>query len=248
MAATLASASNFTMATPPFTTPPCTIAAWARGVPGGSGVNTIIMWDTGGSGTTPSLFIGDTGTGTFFQCTDGSSSATLFLGTSVAAGAWAFFIVRVASSGLLDAGVIQTGQLFQGNDFTHTNSGSWTDMQIGGYATGASGSVAEYWYTNTAPAYLGGSAGSSNMDPQIIRQLAYYGPFSMEQLIPDIVEYHSFRNGMAHQAEGPQDLYFGNTFGRRSYTLTGTVLSDGLAPPVLPSYIRQGQVRPFSPI
>jgi hypothetical protein len=95
------------------------------------------------------------------------------------------------------------------------------------------GNVAEFWYTNTDIQPDG-----AQLDGNLLRQLAYGGPFSVPHIAGDILEYRSFRKVIeSDQDEAVGDEVYWGGAGRQVWTNTNGV-TRGPHPP-LPGWYRK---------
>jgi hypothetical protein len=93
------------------------------------------------------------------------------------------------------------------------------------------GLVGEFWTTNTDI-----SADAGQLPDWLVQQLAYGGPFSVPHIAKDIVDYRSFRSGLASDQDRVGEGYPGR-FGRRTWSnVNGVTL--GAHPPLPANYAR----------
>ena len=93
--------------------------------------------------------------------------------------------------------------------------------------------VGELWYTNTDIQPDG-----AQLDDNLLRQLAYGGPFSVPCCAKDIIEYRSFRKVIeSNQDEAVGDEVYWGGAGRQVWTNTNGV-TRGPHPP-LPGWYRK---------
>jgi len=99
------------------------------------------------------------------------------------------------------------------------------------------GLIAEYWLTNTDIQPDG-----AQLDDNLLRQLAYGGPFSVPHIAKDLIEYRSFRKVIeSDQDEAPGDEVYWGGAGRQVWTNTNGV-RRGPHPP-LPGYYKRPRPR-----
>jgi hypothetical protein len=91
------------------------------------------------------------------------------------------------------------------------------------------GQVGEFWYTDTDI-----QADGAQLQDSTLRQLAYFGPFSIPHIAKDIVEYRSFRSRLDSRQDTPDEVYYRGT--RPVWTNTNGV-NLGPHPPAATNYI-----------
>jgi hypothetical protein len=135
-----------------------------------------------------------------------------------------------------------TGIVAHSSDATSNTDGSVTENIIGAADSGSgtpdsnflNGCVAEYFYVDTDVQIGGGQAAD-----ELIRQLAYRGPWSVPHVAASMVEYHGFQQAVGSNTDNFKDIY--QRGGRRSWTMSSTVPTTGNHPPLSRAYVRPGQ-------
>jgi hypothetical protein len=199
---------------PAFTTYPFTIGLWATYVPVSS---TRVVWALSKSGNNTTYFA--IGVNTSGQWTLFAGDAVITLGSAIA-GQWTFLLGRFISSANRRFSVLDYDGTVTHGQSTATKSPSPDRMVIGGfYGTAAAnlwnGSVAEFWCANTDIQPDG-----AQLQDSLLRELAFGGPFALPGIAKDIVEYRSFRRGIASDQDAIGEVYFGG-LGRQTWSNLG---------------------------
>ena len=94
------------------------------------------------------------------------------------------------------------------------------------------------WYTNTDI-----QSDGLTLDANLVRQLAYFGPFSLPHIAKDIIEYSSFRAGFN------QEVYFGSVR-RPILQMNGSApfICPWKHPPLASLYVLPWETKQFLPI
>lgn len=112
-----------------------------------------------------------------------------------------------------------------------------TRNRLSGSTSPYDGLIAEFWCTNTDIQPDG-----AQLDDDMLRQLAYGGPFSVPHIVKDIVEYRSLR--VVGESRGDQlgEVYFGAK-GRQTWSnVNGPTTGEH---PPLPYWYQRPRSRPF---
>ena len=179
---------------------PFTIGMWYKAVAGAVSVLTsvndgTIGWEIYFNSTGPVVRAGYwTG-----SATQGTASAT------TVADQWNFVVARLITTAskrvanLLPSGAIAHVQ----NTSTTTEPTTLVNVDIGGWEPYCDGDIAEWWLAgvDVQPDGL-------QLKDDLLRQLAYKGPFSVPYIAANVLQYRSFRRGLL---EGPGDTYFHGT-------------------------------------
>jgi hypothetical protein len=158
---------------------------------------------------TQNLRIESGATGTFSVTAQVSAGSTLATTTGVAAtGEWTFVVGRFisATNRWIDV-LFAKGAPEHVQATTSRAPTSLDTIGIGGRisltpALFLSGLVGEFWYTDTdiQPDGLA-------LNDVTLRQLAYGGPFSMANIVKDIVEYRSLLKALTSNGDDPAEVY-----------------------------------------
>jgi hypothetical protein len=199
---------------PAFTTYPFTIGLWATYL---TVSGTRSVWALSKSGNNTLYFvIGANSSGQWMLTTGGT---TITLGAA-AADRWTFLIGRFISTTNRRFSVLDFDGTITHGQNTSSASPSPDRMVIGGfYGTAAAnlwnGSVAEFWCANADIQPDG-----AQLQDSLFRQLAFGGPFSLPGIAKDIVEYRSFRRGIASDQDAIGEVCFGR-LGRQTWSNVG---------------------------
>jgi hypothetical protein len=165
-------------------------------------------------------------------------------GGSITTGAWHFALCREvnASNRWLSTLNVSTGTIVHTQDVTAmTYVSAPTIFQLGA-ATGVSNStqtldICEFWYLDSDV-----QSSTGQISDALFWNLAFYGPFSISGVKPNMVEYRSFRKDPFSPGS------FSDTYSRSAIQVwqngTGTASAPSIGPgPSLPgTYVRPGQV------
>jgi hypothetical protein len=197
----------------------------------------ISIGDTGSSNHFWAMQINSTAAFQFY-CIAGGSARIATAGTPTT-GAWHYLVARAVSptnrwiSALRADGVIAHGQNTTERIPTGVDAvlcGAQAQLtptnQVDGY-------MAEFWLTNTDIQPDG-----AQLNDDLLRQLAYGGPFSIPHIAKDLIEYRSFRKVIESDQDCcPGDEVYWGGAGRQVWTNTNGV-TRGPHPP-LPGWYRK---------
>lgn len=224
---------------------PFTVGMWANLAAAGTVNRTLFaLSDTG---TTNNYLLVRMNTLEQFQTVAAAGGTENASGSSfnAVAGTWNFLLARFISStnrrfiALNNAGVVASG-----NTSTARAPIGMDTITLGATSTSAGisdpwdGLIGEYWLANS-DVY---SDSAAVVDANLLRQLAYAGPFSMPQITSNLVEYHSFRKGVTSDAfNNEEDFLSGIGAGEVLANTNG--VSIGHHPPLPYWYEKPGQRR-----
>ena len=170
----------------------------------------------------------------------GSTANTTSLGTAFAVGTWNFVVVRMISATNRWISAWQSDGLMQHAQGTTSRSPTGIDTisvgarKISSTDTYWGGSIAEFWYTDTDI-----QADGAQLENALLWRLAFCGPFSVPHVAKALVEYRSFRTGLADTEDLPEEIYYRGL--RPTWTNTN-VATLGPHPPLPGRYINAGEV------
>jgi hypothetical protein len=239
MSATL-STSRLSVASPPFTALPISFGMWAKTFTIAAGNAVFFSW------------YNDTSANSYGVYRE-SSSMTIWGGAlsttavTMVVGRWYYVVGRLVASNNKRLSVLdELGGTtnVQNTDVTafaaqHFDLGS--EGPVGSVVNYWSGNIAEFWMTDT-DIQPGGAA----LDNSTLRQLAYYGPFSIPLVRSNLVHYRSFRSVTDDGIEKPSEVFHGK-YGRISWGMT-TGMTSSSHPPIYGGYEpgrRSRRVIPF---
>jgi hypothetical protein len=194
--------------------------------------------------------LGDTaGAANFWRISQDSSNVWQFVaqpniasGGTVTANQLAFLVARGISSANRRMAVLQgDGSIAHMQNTTGISVTGVDTMTLG--ATNVSvqvhlfdGGIGEFWYTNTDIQPDG-----AQLDENLLRELAYGGPFSVPSVAKDVVEYRSLRKYPSADGNELGEVYSG-AFGPQTWTNTNGV-TIGPHPPLPYWYVKPNQVK-----
>lgn len=206
--------------------PATSATIWAFGQPTGSGANNAFYQDTSNN-----LNVWDGGTATAIQ--------------AISTGIWYFGLCRLISGTNKRYSVISSqGAVSHGQDTSANVSTGMTNAAIGASSeNGATlnyftGRIGEFWYTNKDV-----QADGAQTQLPLLWQLALRGPFSVPNIVRDIVEYRSLYSTLGDK---PGETYSG-LFGRQKWTPNGGP-GLGAHPPIMGGYRTGPGARALAPI
>lgn len=231
-----ASSQYFSLATPPVTATPYTIAMWfmADALPGTSQT----LWALN-SNTNTDNNKGYISAANLVGFYDGANVATA---TTASLGTWYFGLWRgitssskrlsvLGADGSVNHASIALSEVLYNATFTLGGA----DLGAG-FVQGLTGKIAEYWITGTDI-----QADGAQTQDALLWRLAYGGPFSVPHIAKDIIEYRSLRSSLAANNEKGDEVYWGGG-GRRAWVNNGTAL---LGPhPPLPYWFARPRLTP----
>jgi hypothetical protein len=234
-----ASSQSITTLNPPVTAMPFTVGMWIMPLTTVNGVFWMLCQASGASSSTNNFRIQQI-TSAIRVSANGDSlniSGTLTVGT------WSFVVVRfISATNRYGAHLFTEGNIAHAQRTTSITPTSLDKMGFGGLINAApgtylSGRVGEFWITNTDIQPDGGQ-----LDDNLMRQLAYGGPFSVPHVAAAIQEYRPFRAALTTDKETGDEYY--RPAGQATWTNNNGVL---LAPhPPLPgTYADMKIIRPL---
>lgn len=216
---TRASSQYLLNSSPPVTAYPITVGMWVNMLSVSAVLNTLVSFvDTG---STTNFFRLDISSTEVPQIgySDTASGFSAANGSAMTAGTWHFLLGRFIST--------STARLSQltpaGNIVNAATSATRTPAGIDSISIGRNQTsspdtpcdalIAEFWYTNID---VQPDGGVSNGD--LVRQLAYGGPFSMPHVAASLIEYRSFRKSLASDSDESAECYQGSATGQQIWT------------------------------
>ena len=235
----LSSSQHLINTSPPFITYPYSVGFWVYPQSVNNGQYRV-WWgqgDTGGTNNHYTLLGQGPGTDFTHAC-DGGTSIAEASGGTVVVNTFYYVIGRgVSATNRWLAVLTPIGTIHAQNTTSRTPSGL-DNMTIGNLKRTSNNNfcdarIAEFWCTATDI-----QADGAQLDDNLLRQLAYGGPFSVPNVAANLLEYRSFRKVIeSDQDEAPGDeLYWGGA-GRQVWTNTNGV-TRGPHPP-LPGWYRK---------
>lgn len=223
---------------PPLITVPLTVGMWFN--PSAVSATTYLyQLAAGGSATAngEGWDIRFTSTGIIGVGTAGGGTRTSAntIGT-IAANTWTFVIGRWIAANLRRIDILFPGGATEhvSTVVSNTPPGPITRESIGCSDNSVrggfySGIIGEFWKTNTdiQPDGLA-------LTDATLRQLAYYGPFSIQSIAKDIVDYRSLRSSVGSDTDEQPDYAMGNK-GRQTWVNNAGVIYAA-HPPLSPGY------------
>lgn len=163
----------------------------------------------------------------------GGTSATASVATALTANTWNYVVGRFISSTNRRISVLfSTGAIEHASDNLSRAPTSLDNLQIGHtiggsqISSGWDGYLAEIWYA--AGDVQPNSA--ANTDASLLRQLAFYGPFSVPHLAGNIVEYLPFRSSVPTGDRYSEPGYYFAEMPRPTWTIGFGAAAVTLAP------------------
>jgi hypothetical protein len=240
MSATFSGSPRLSVASPPFTALPISFGMWVKTFTIAAGNAALFSW------------YNDTANNSYGAYREGSAM-TVWGGAvstnvlTMVVGRWYYIVGRfITSSSKRLSALDELGAMvnIQNTDVTAFAAQHWdlgNEGPVGAVVNYLSGNMAEFWMTDT-DIQPGGAA----LDNSMLRQLAYYGPFSIPLVRSNLVHYRSFRSVTDDGIEKPSEVFHGK-YGRLSWGMT-TGLTTGGHPPIYGGYEpgrRSRRVIPF---
>lgn len=176
---------------------------------------------------------------------DGGAESSFFAST-LAAGVWTFLLARFIAADNRKISTYANGAVVHGSSLTVRAPTGLDALAIG--CTATSGGNAEFWdgligelwyaYTDIQP-------GGAQLQDDLLRQLAYGGPFSVPHIDKDIIEYRSLRKYPSSEGDEMGEVFHGAA-GRQTWTNTNGV-TIGHHPPLPYWYPKPPGARPQTP-
>lgn len=139
----------------------------------------------------------------------GGAASENAVATTLVPDTWNFLIARFISATSRRLSILfPTGAIASVNGTTSTAPTGMDRMTFGANQTSAGatdpwdGLIAEAWYTNTDI-----QADGAAIQGDLMRQLAYGGPFSVPHIAADVLEYRSLRCGLASDQDNAEEVY-----------------------------------------
>lgn len=234
---TSGSSQRLSNSAPPTTNYPFSVGLWVY--PTTTAVNKD-FWSLADTGTTNNWWkIGqNTADNWLFSAQAGGTVSTMAGGT-LTANAWAFLLARGISATSRRLDILHAdGHISQ---FSNTQSRAPTGIDRMSLGCGDNstpgeffdGNIAEFWYTDTD---IQADGAATNSD--IVRQLAYGGPFSVPHIGAAVIEYRSLRKTLSSNEDDATEIYSG--YGHQEWTNSGGA-RIGQHPPLPYWFVRPSQ-------
>jgi hypothetical protein len=196
---------------------PLTMAAWIN--PADFSNSTLFgFFSSGGTTNYVMLFKGSSGWS--IAANDGSSSNNAATGAATT-NVWYFIVTRWVSSTNRWLDILNSdGSTAHSQGTTSKAPTGMNQLGVGArvYSTPDSFSnalIAEFWYADADIQADGGQ-----LDDNLLRRLAYGGPFSVPHIAKDIVEYRSLRKALTSDSDDGNEVYARN--GVQTWTQSGS--------------------------
>jgi hypothetical protein len=158
---------------------------------------------------------------------------------SIIAGTWTYFMMRRIANANKRTCSLRAGAINHAQETANFAAGALDRITLAALQYNSAGATA--FYTGRIAEFFYADAdvlpGGAVMDENLLRQIAYLGPFSVPHIVPMIVEYHAMR-GPSWQMAG-DDYQRGAA--REWIPTNGPTFSHH--PPISSEYIRPGQTR-----
>lgn len=220
----------------PFALYPFTMGFWVQPTTTGTLMALAAFNDTGAA--TEYFTVMQSAANAWYMEVSGGNSCSI--GT-VTANQWHYVIARLVDADSRYLTVLQAnGSIVHGSPTVATRLMTSLDTvmlgafrQNGTASSYFTGLIAEFWYSNTD---ISGS--NTQLNDELVRQIAYSGPFSVPHIAPDVIEYRSLR--IHPTANNPaSDAYYRN-MQPPVWTNTGGVFT-GAHPPLAPDFVKPAQ-------
>jgi hypothetical protein len=179
---------------------------------------------------------------------NGTSGGGFILITGAwAAGSWTYVICRVISATNRRFTILKpNGTITETQDVANVTYGTITRWSLGGFASSAAaddftnGEVQEFWTSPTDIYPIGA------IPTDMVRQLAYRGPWSIPHIAGTVEDYRSLRNGAASIDADPREIYSRTgTSGAWTYAgNNGLPTRSPVNPPLIEPYRRGPLILP----
>lgn len=175
---------------------PLTVACWFN--PATVTTSTRTIWALSDTGTTNHYLALQLPSLNFINAVAAAGGTEVFAANanSVVAGSWYFVVARfISATNRRISALERTGLVSAGVNTTSRAPTSLDTMTLGARVSsnGATmpfdGAIAEFWIANSDV----GVDSAAALPADLVRRLAYNGPFSDAYVVPRIVEYRSFR-------------------------------------------------------
>lgn len=229
---TAASIQSVICSEPKLTTRPFTIACWYNAPIGGEQVLTVVR-DTAATQRGWEFYCHSDDITTRLTWWTGTATQGTATATSTR-GEWNFAVARLIGQSSKRIANLYPGGISHGNSTTSTSPVALNTVEIGGWdgVVNFDGVIAEWWMADIDVQPDGGQ-----MSDNLLRQLAYKGPFSVPHVASAVVEYRSFWQGIGSNEDRAGHVY--QKGGRRLFTaVNGPTIGEH--PPLAPDYVRPG--------
>lgn len=217
---------------PKLTTRPLTIGCWYKANVGGEQAITVIH-DTAATQRGWELYCHPDDITTRLTWWTGTATQGTATATSTR-GEWNFAVARLIGQSSKRIANLYPGGISHGNSTTSTSPVALNTVEIGGWdgVVNFDGLIAEWWMADIDVQQDG-----LQLSDNLLRQLAFRGPWSVPHLVPAIVEYRSFWQGIGSNEDRPGHVY--QRGGRRLFTaVNGPAVGEH--PPIASGYARPG--------
>lgn len=155
---------------------------------------------------------------------------------------WTYFIARfISTTNRHIAAILPSGEALHATTAVSRVPTSLDALSVGARESSSpaqfwDGLIAEFWFTQTDIQDDG-----AQLQDGLLRQLAYGGPFSVQHIAKDIIEYRSFRKYPSSDGDEIGEVFHGAA-GRQTWTNTNGV-TTGHHPPLPYWHEKPGQNR-----
>ena len=229
------SAQYIRCATPDLTTRPITIGCWYKAAGDGTEQCLTSIHDTQATERGWELFAHTGNITTRMTWWTGSATQATAIVTSTR-DEWNYVICRlIARTSKRMTNLSMSGGITHANNTGATDPVALNTVDVGGWSGSVTlnGALAEWWMAD-----IDIQADGLELNESLFLQLAYKGPFSVPHIVPAIVEYRSFWQGIDSNEDRPGHVY--QRGGRRMFTaINGPTIGEH--PPISGNYVRPGQ-------
>lgn len=221
--------------------PPFTVGMWVNLRAVGSTQRALFSMSDTGTASNWLLFDMTTGEQLSMRAIAGGSAVATNVTTALTVGTWNFGLARfITASNRRLACLFHTGLIQHANNGTSRAPTGMDTITIGANVTSTGvaipwdGLIGEYWITQ-------GDVGlvTTALPDDLIRQLAYGGPFSVPHIADKIFEYRSFRQFPTNAGDDSSDVFVRNP--QTWENVNGVTI--GPHPPLPYWFVKPGQVK-----
>lgn len=194
-----ASSQSLQNAAPPVTAYPFTVGMWVY--PQATGSQTI--WSLGQSGAVNFWRLGIAAAGNAWAIAINGGSAT---GGAAVSNAWQFIVGRLIASGNQRMAALNADGSTTHVALTSAIAVTSVNLMTLGIRVDAAqaytGRVAEFWIADVDI-----QPGGAQLQDALLRQLAYFGPFSVPHIANRVLDYRSLRSRLDSARDVPDEIY-----------------------------------------